>query len=1195
LKGLALAGLTALLPGVACGQTAITIDGSWGRTPGNLTPSASATTVVGNRGATYAIPGNVYTISENQGRVAGANLFHSFQSFSVGAGDAAVFTTSTATLQNVISRVSGASPTQIHGLLALKPQNGGAPSFFFVNPAGVTFGTGAQVDVPASFHASTANRLKFGDATVFKAGEGSDSTLTMAAPEAFGFLGSRHAAAVKLNNLDANGAAAARLKIALASGSTLGITGGAVQLSSADLSVSAGVMRVAATGSAPVDVPVVAGAGMPLAGSIEASNATLTTSGAGAIQLRGGAVTLSKGTAIAGGAGSVTVTAQSVLLSGGGTSISTATAGVDPGGDILIAAQQTRVEKLATITVDTTGKGRAGNITLSGDSLAVVSGGRIEASTSGEGGGGSIAVTAAGDVTVSGVSADGQTRSGLFAKTQSPTGGTGSGGGGGGGGSGGSGGGSGGSGGGSGGSGGGGGGSGGGGGGTAAIPGAAGNITISSKTLLLNAGAQIDSSTTSGGAGGSVTITADSITIAGSATRLTSDATRGDGSGGSIKLVAKSIAIRDAASVTAATGGKGDAGSIDLTASDRLLVASAGRITTSTSGAGKGGTIVIKASEVLLDGAGTAIVADTLRPFADLTITIDILHGNDGDLTVQLDTPSETRVALLSRVGGSGDNFTGTRFNDQATRPITSGSAPFTGTFQPREPLAQLINEVAAGNWTLNVRDQAAGNTGTLQSWTLRIGQQTFRSTGAPAAIPDAGQLQSTIAVVNPNVTTVQGTGEASGAGGDVTVNAGIVTVRNGATMSAVNRGSGQGGTVNLRVSDAVSLLSNARIATDTLGSGAAGNVSIQAPSLVVNGSEISSNSLGASSGNAGNVRIDSSGTVALVNGGLLSSSTRSARGAAGSIQAAVRQLVVDGQGSAILADALAGSSGQTGSLTVDATEGVWLSRGGILSIRNQARVGNPRLLTPTLLRASAPEVTLQDARITAESTGNVAASDIAVRFGGKMVVDPSSITTSAGEGDGGDITIAGAGLLLLDRSQITTSGGTGNGGNIGINAGTLVLDTGFIQANTGGTEATGGNVAIAVQTLIASGGSLSVADPTPAVFLPGAFGFNVIQAAAPSGVSGTIGISAALLDVSGDLSGLEAEPADTVPLGKDLCRGGSGSSLTPMGRGGLRPSAEGLIRPDANPGAGRRQAAAAVQSAGSVRLARASHLDCRY
>src|SRR4051812_16736122 len=136
--------------------TTIKTDASWGRTAQTLNPSATNTAVAGNRGATYAIPGNVYTIAEAQGKLAGSNLFHSFETFSVGSGDAAVFTTTTPTLNNVISRVSGNSPTTINGLLALVPAAGSNPNFFFVNPNGITFGAGAQVDVPAAFHVSTA-------------------------------------------------------------------------------------------------------------------------------------------------------------------------------------------------------------------------------------------------------------------------------------------------------------------------------------------------------------------------------------------------------------------------------------------------------------------------------------------------------------------------------------------------------------------------------------------------------------------------------------------------------------------------------------------------------------------------------------------------------------------------------------------------------------------------------------------------------------------------------------------------------------------------------------------------------------------------------------------------------------------------------------------------------------------------------
>ena len=70
--------------------------------------------------------------------------------------------------------------------------------------------------------------------------------------------------------------------------------------------------------------------------------------------------------------------------------------------------------------------------------------------------------------------------------------------------------------------------------------------------------------------------------------------------------------------------------------------------------------------------------------------------------------------------------------------------------------------KLVAGNWTLNVRDQATGNVGSLESWTLQIGSQIFQSTGGSRVIPDNGNVRSTITVANPTVPTVQAVGGAS-------------------------------------------------------------------------------------------------------------------------------------------------------------------------------------------------------------------------------------------------------------------------------------------------------------------------------------------------------------------------------------------------------------------------------------------------
>jgi hypothetical protein len=45
--------------------------------------------------------------------------------------------------------------------------------------------------------------------------------------------------------------------------------------------------------------------------------------------------------------------------------------------------------------------------------------------------------------------------------------------------------------------------------------------------------------------------------------------------------------------------------------------------------------------------------------------------------------------------------------------------------------------------------------------------------------------------------------------------------------------------------------------------------------------------------------------------------------------------------------------------------------------------------------------------------------------------------------------------------------------------------------------------------------------------------------------------------------------------VGRDLCRVGASSSLTPLGRGGLRPTVAGLIRPEIRLDAGSSRQAA--------------------
>lgn len=142
-----------------------------------------------------------------------------------------------------------------------------------------------------------------------------------------------------------------------------------------------------------------------------------------------------------------------------------------------------------------------------------------------------------------------------------------------------------------------------------------------------------------------------------------------------------------------------------------------------------------------LDGSNTTYVsADTPRPINDLQttistinvsgnggtvakveVTLNITHTFTGDLDIFLVAPDGTRVELTTDNGGSGDNYTGTIFDDDATTSITTGTAPFTGRFRPEQPLNLLAGKPIDGAWRLEVYDDANIDTGSLLNWSLNF------------------------------------------------------------------------------------------------------------------------------------------------------------------------------------------------------------------------------------------------------------------------------------------------------------------------------------------------------------------------------------------------------------------------------------------------------------------------------------------
>lgn len=115
----------------------------------SIVPAADGTaTVVNLNGQRFTISGG--TLSGD-----GTNLFHSFEQFGLHSSEMAQFLTQP-DVRNVLSRVVGGNVSTIDGLIQLSGSNA---NLLLLNPAGIVFGPNARLDLPASFTATTADRV----------------------------------------------------------------------------------------------------------------------------------------------------------------------------------------------------------------------------------------------------------------------------------------------------------------------------------------------------------------------------------------------------------------------------------------------------------------------------------------------------------------------------------------------------------------------------------------------------------------------------------------------------------------------------------------------------------------------------------------------------------------------------------------------------------------------------------------------------------------------------------------------------------------------------------------------------------------------------------------------------------------------------------------------------------------------------
>ncbi|GJM26199.1 MAG: hypothetical protein DHS20C16_26140 [Phycisphaerae bacterium] len=93
----------------------------------------------------------------------------------------------------------------------------------------------------------------------------------------------------------------------------------------------------------------------------------------------------------------------------------------------------------------------------------------------------------------------------------------------------------------------------------------------------------------------------------------------------------------------------------------------------------------------------------------DVNVDLDITHTYIGDLIVELSSPGGVVVRLHNRSGGTSEDIVTTYDEQGGTLPDGPGAL---GDFN-------LTN--GTGDWTLTVSDNAGGDTGSLNAWSLRI------------------------------------------------------------------------------------------------------------------------------------------------------------------------------------------------------------------------------------------------------------------------------------------------------------------------------------------------------------------------------------------------------------------------------------------------------------------------------------------
>ena len=516
-----------------------------------VTSDGSVGTAVVPSGSDYIINGGVPV--QDAGGV-NRNLFHSFEQFSLSVGESATFNLSTTpTVENIFGRVTGGSLSNIDGKLAITGNNSNvSTNLYLLNPAGVIFGPNAQLLLPGSFFAATADSLLFENGYEFGVSDPqAPALLTISTPT--GLQMGENAASIQVNGgghrlakLNSRGNAsliAPNIQVGpttglqVLPGQSLTLVGNGLELNGGVLTAASGNLEL---GSIAPGEQIQIGVDESLSyetvsefRDVELQRRSLANVSGVAVQVDPSSpvrrFTTEQGRLQVTGR-NINLTDSSVILGQSGF------AAVQPSGTLQVrASEQLFISGSdpatfirSDITSETIGAVRSGALQIAAQDVTIDGGAGITSITFSDAGSGDINAQISDRLLVSGNNAQNPLLSSTLTSAS-------------------------------------------------VISGRSGDVTLAANEILLEAGGGVTTTNVGRGTGGNLRVTADEINIigrtpVGAIPSTISSSNFGSGTAGNLTVNTRALSIRDTATISATSSGNGNAGNVVIDASERVAL-----------------------------------------------------------------------------------------------------------------------------------------------------------------------------------------------------------------------------------------------------------------------------------------------------------------------------------------------------------------------------------------------------------------------------------------------------------------------------------------------------------------------------------------------------------------------------------------------------------------------------------------------